>query len=205
MGAEEGDLLLVVADTPAVVAQSLGRLRLHLGEKLEIIPAGCWNYLWVVDFPMFEWNSETQQIDAMHHPFTMPKAEDLPRLASDPLSVRGDLYDLVLNGNELVSGSIRIHRRDIQERVLEIINMPMEQVRERFGFLVEAFEYGAPPHAGMAIGFDRLIMLMAGEKTIRDVIAFPKISSGADLMMGAPTTVDPVQLKELGLTLRKRP
>ena len=205
MGAEEGDLLLVVADTPAIVAQSLGRLRLHLGAKLGLIPEGRWEYLWVVDFPMFEWNEETQQIDAMHHPFTMPKVEDLSRLESDPLSVRGDLYDLVLNGNELVSGSIRIHRRDIQERVLQIINMPIEQVRERFGFLVEAFEYGAPPHGGMAIGFDRLIMLMAGEKTIRDVIAFPKVSSGVDLMMGAPTTVDPLQLQELGLTLRKRP
>ncbi len=204
LGAEVGDLLLVIADTPHVVAQALGRVRLHLGEKLGLIPENTWNFLWVVDFPMFAWNEETQQIDAMHHPFTMPKAEDLPLLDTDPLQVRGDLYDLVLNGNELVSGSIRVHRRDIQERVLEIINMPLEQVRERFGFLVEAFEYGAPPHGGMAIGFDRLIMLMAGEKTIRDVIAFPKTSSGADLMMDAPTTVDPLQLRDLGLQLRKR-
>jgi len=204
LGAEEGDLLLLVADTPAVVAQALGRLRLHLGDKLGLIPENQWNFLWIVDFPMFEWNEETQQIDPMHHPFTMPKAEDIPLLESDPLSVRGDLYDLVLNGNELVSGSVRIHRRDIQERVLQIINMPIEQIRERFGFLVDAFEYGAPPHAGMAIGFDRLIMLMAGEKTIRDVIAFPKTSSGADLMMDAPTEVDPIQLRDLGLALRKK-
>jgi aspartyl-tRNA synthetase len=119
--------------------------------------------------------------------------------------VRGELYDLVLNGNELSSGSIRIHRRDIQERVLRTINMPLEQVRERFGFLVEAFEYGAPPHGGMGIGLDRLVMLMAGEKTIRDVIAFPKASSGADLMMDAPTTVDPLQLRDLGLALLKKP
>ena len=153
---------------------------------------------------MFEWNDETQQLDTMHHPFTMPKAEDLPLLESDPLSVRGDLYDLVLNGNELVSGSIRIHRRDIQERVLQTINMPLEEIRQRFGFLVDAFEYGAPPHGGMAIGFDRLIMLMAGEKSIRDVIAFPKTASGTDLMMGSPTEVDTVQLRELGLSLRKK-
>jgi aspartyl-tRNA synthetase len=204
MGAEEGDLLLLIADTPAVVAQALGKLRLHLADKLQLIPPGLWNFLWVVDFPMFEWNEDTQQIEPMHHPFTMPKAEDIPLLESNPLEVRGDLYDLVLNGVELVSGSIRIHRRDIQERVLEIINMPIEQIKERFGFLVEAFEYGAPPHGGMAIGFDRLIMLMAGEKTIREVIAFPKTSSGADLMMGAPTYVDPVQLSDLGLALRKK-
>ena len=204
MGAEPGDLLLLIADTPAVVAQALGRLRLRLGEQLNLIPEGKWNYLWIVDFPLFEWDEENQQIQMMHHPFTMPKVEDLPKLESDPLSVRGDLYDLVLNGNELVSGSIRIHRRDIQERVLQTINMPIEQVRERFGFLMEAFEYGAPPHGGMAIGFDRLIMLMAGEKTIREVIAFPKTSSGTDLMMGAPTMVDPVQLHELGLSLLKK-
>ena len=153
MGAEEGDLLLLIADKPAVVAQSLGRLRLHLGEKLGLIPANHWNFLWVVDFPMFAWNEETQQIEAMHHPFTMPKKDDLPLLENDPLAVRGDLYDLVLNGMELGSGSIRIHRRDIQERVLQIIALPMEQVHERFGFLVEAFEYGAPPHGGMAWGW----------------------------------------------------
>jgi aspartyl-tRNA synthetase len=205
MGAEVNDLLLLVADVPSVVAQSLGRLRLHLAERLHLIPDGMWNFLWVVDFPMFEWNAETDQIETMHHPFTMPKAEDMALLESDPLQVRGELYDLVLNGNELVSGSIRIHRRDIQERVLRTINLPLEQIRERFGFLVEAFEYGAPPHGGMAIGFDRLIMLMAGEKTIRDVIAFPKTSSGADLMMDAPTTVDPLQLRDLGLALLKKP
>ncbi len=203
MHAETGDLLLLIADTPAIVAQALGRVRLQMAERLQLIPDGVWNFLWVVDFPMFEWNEETQQIDMMHHPFTMPKAEDLPLLESEPLAVRGDLYDLVLNGNELVSGSIRIHRRDIQERVLQIISMPREEIRERFGFLVDAFEYGAPPHGGMAIGFDRLIMLMAGEKSIREVIAFPKTASGADLMMGSPTEVDSTQLRELGIALRK--
>jgi aspartyl-tRNA synthetase len=205
MDAETNDLLLLVADVPSVVAQSLGRLRLQLADRLHLIPEGLWNFLWVVDFPMFEWNPDTDQIEPMHHPFTMPKAEDLALMDTDPLQVRGELYDLVLNGNELSSGSIRIHRRDIQERVLRTINMPLEQVRERFGFLVEAFEYGAPPHGGMGIGLDRLVMLMAGEKTIRDVIAFPKASSGADLMMDAPTTVDPLQLRDLGLALLKKP
>lgn len=204
MNAEAGDLLLLIADTTDVVTMALGRLRLHLGERLALIPEGLWNFLWVVDFPMFEINAETQQIEPKHHPFTMPKAEDIPLLESDPLAVRGDLYDLVLNGNELSSGSIRIHRRDIQELVLQTINMPIEQVRERFGFLVDAFEYGAPPHGGMGIGIDRLVMLMAGEKSIREVIAFPKTASGTDLMMGAPTTVDPDQLRDLGLMLRKK-
>ncbi len=204
LGAEPGDLLLLIADKPSVVAQALGRLRLHLGDKLGLIPADTWNFLWVVDFPLFEWNEETQQIDAMHHPFTMPVPGDLAKLETEPLAVRGNLYDLVLNGLELGSGSIRIHRRDIQERVLQTINLPIEQVRERFGFLVDAFEYGAPPHGGIGIGLDRVIMLMTGETSIRDVIAFPKTASGADLMMDAPTPVDAIQLRDLGLGLRKQ-
>ena len=203
MGAEEGDLLLLVADTPDIVARVLGRLRLRLGDQLGLIPEGRWNFLWVTDFPMFDWNAETQQIEPMHHPFTMPKAEDLPKLESDPLQVHGDLYDLVLNGVELGSGSVRIHRSDIQERVLRIINLPIEEIHQRFGFLVEAFEYGAPPHAGIGLGFDRIIMLMLGEKSLRDVIAFPKTASGMDLMMDAPTAVDAIQLRDLGLQLRK--
>jgi aspartyl-tRNA synthetase len=203
MGAEEGDLLLLIADTPAVVANALGRLRLRLSDQLGLIPEGTWNFLWVTDFPLFEWNDETQQIEPMHHPFTMPKAEDLPKLETDPLQVHGDLYDLVLNGTELGSGSVRVHRRDIQERVLRTINMPTEEIIQRFGFLVEAFEYGAPPHAGIGLGFDRILMLMLGEKSLREVIAFPKTASGMDLMMDAPTTVDPIQLRDLGLALRK--
>jgi len=204
LGAEEGDLLLLVADVPSVVAQSLGRLRLQLADKLGLIPAGKWNFLWVVDFPLFEWNAESQQIEPMHHPFTMPKAEDMSLLDTNPIAVRGELYDLVLNGMELGSGSIRIHRRDIQERVLQTVNIPIEQVIERFGFLVEAFEYGAPPHGGIGLGLDRIVMLLTGEQSIRDVIAFPKTASGSDLMMDAPTPVDALQLRDLGLDLRKR-
>jgi len=204
MGAEVGDLLLVIADTPSVVASALGRLRLRLGDQLGLIPDGLWNFLWIVDFPMFDLDEETNMIQPMHHPFTMPKEEDMALLESDPLQVRGNLYDLVLNGMELGSGSVRIHRSDIQELVLKTINMPIEQVRERFGFLVEAFEYGAPPHAGIGMGVDRIIMLMTGEKSIRDVIAFPKTASGNDLMMDAPTTVDDIQLRDLGISLRKK-
>jgi aspartyl-tRNA synthetase len=204
LDAQPGDLLLLVADVPSVVAQSLGRLRLHLGKMLGLIPQDQWNFLLVVDFPLFEWNEESQQIEPMHHPFTMPKAEDLPLLESDPLKVRGELYDLVLNGVELSSGSIRIHRRDIQERVLQTINMPLELMRERFGFLIDAFEYGAPPHGGTGLGLDRIVALLAGEESIREVIAFPKTASGTDLMMDAPTPVDPLQLRELGLALRKQ-
>ncbi|MEI6520579.1 MAG: aspartate--tRNA ligase, partial [bacterium] len=198
MDAEEGDLLLLIADKPEVVAQALGRLRLHLGDKLNLIPENTWNFLWIVDFPMFAWNNETEQVEPMHHPFTMPVPEDLDKIESAPLEVRGNLYDLVLNGMELGSGSIRIHRPDIQEKVLKTINLPVEEVKERFGFLIDAFEYGAPPHGGIGMGLDRIIMLMLGEKSIRDVIAFPKTASGADLMMDCPTPVDATQLRDLG-------
>ncbi len=204
MGAEEGDLLLLIADKPEVVAQSLGRLRLLLGDKLKLIPENIWNFLWIVDFPLFAWNEETEQVEPMHHPFTMPVPEDIDKIESAPLDVRGNLYDLVLNGMELGSGSIRIHRPDIQERVLKTINLPIEEVKERFGFLIEAFEYGAPPHGGIGMGLDRIIMLMLGEKSIRDVISFPKTASGTDLMMDCPTSVDAIQLRDLGLSVKSK-
>lgn len=195
--AEPGDLLLFVADKPEIVANSLGALRLHLGELLNLIPEDLWNFLWVVDFPLLEYDQEEGRYTAMHHPFTSPGEADIPLIESDPGKVRAKAYDLVLNGVEVGGGSIRIHRRDIQEKMFSTIGVSREEATEKFGFMLEAFEYGTPPHGGIAFGFDRLIMLLAGKKTIRDIIAFPKTQSATDLMTQAPDFVAPAQLKEL--------
>ena len=199
-----GDLLLLAADEPERASVALGRLRLQLAERLAWPKVQEWAMAWVVDFPLLEWDEEEGRYVARHHPFTAPRDEDLDRLETDPAGVRAKAYDLVLNGYEIGGGSIRIHRRDVQERVFRAISLPPEQARERFGFLLEAFEYGPPPHGGIAFGFDRIVMLLAGAASLRDVIAFPKTARAADLLTGAPAPVDPAQLEELHLRVQER-
>ncbi|NIM05582.1 MAG: aspartate--tRNA ligase [Armatimonadetes bacterium] len=200
--ASSGDMLLLIAGDSATVNESLARLRVHLAERLELIPAGQWKFAWVTDFPLFSWNATGKCVEAMHHPFTSPREEDLPLLDTDPLKVKGRLYDVVLNGQEVASGSIRIHRREIQEKVFKMIQLSPEEAERRFGFLLEAFEYGAPPHGGIAPGVDRLVAAIVGEENIREVIAFPKTATGADPLTGAPSEVEGDQLAELGIALR---
>ncbi len=182
--------------------EASGEVRLDIARKLGLIKPGTWNFGWVVDFPMFGYDEKEQRFDPMHHPFTSPREEDLDRLESDPASVRARAYDLVLNGSEIGGGSIRIHRQDVQKRIFSILGLTEEKARERFGFFLDALDYGTPPHGGIALGYDRIIALMCGESNIREVIAFPKTASGADLMSDAPSLVEPEQLEELGLEVR---
>jgi aspartyl-tRNA synthetase len=199
MGAADGDLILIVAGEHAPSCQVLGQLRVDLGRPP--VWEGPYRFVWVVDFPLFEGVDEEGHLISAHHPFTMPRPDDLERLESDPLSVRSQSYDLVLNGWELGSGSIRIHRGDIQRRVFTALGVSDEDAESRFGFLLGAFRYGAPPHGGFAVGLDRLVAILAGEENIREVIAFPKTQSGADLMSGSPRTISERQLAELGLRI----
>jgi aspartyl-tRNA synthetase len=202
VGASEGDLVLIVAGKRRMVREVLGQLRLDLGRPP--VSEGGLHFVWVVDFPMFEAIGDDGRPIPAHHPFTFPHPDDLDRLEADPLAVRSQSYDLVLNGWELGSGSVRIHRHDVQQRVFSLLGISEEEAQTRFGFLLDAFRYGAPPHAGFAVGIDRFTALLCGEENIREVIAYPKTQSGIDPMMNAPSPLDATQLKELGLTLPKK-
>ena len=197
-----GDLVFFVADQPKVVNESLGNLRNHLGQRLNLIDEKQYKFLWVTRFPMFEFDPTENRYQALHHPFTSPLEEDYGKLKDDPTAVQSRAYDLVLNGFEIGGGSIRIHQREIQQKVFETLGMDGEAYESKFGFLLSALDSGAPPHGGIAIGFDRLVMLLCGESSIRDVIAFPKTQKAACLLTGAPSEASKEQLEELNLRLR---
>jgi aspartyl-tRNA synthetase len=201
--AEDGDLLLFVADTESVVNKSLAALRCRLAEELGLPREGQYEFVWVVDFPLLEWNDDEQRYDSLHHPFTAPVDEDLDKLASDPGNIRSQAYDLVLNGCEIGGGSIRIHQPELQQRIFKLLNISDQQAEDRFGFFLKALAYGAPPHGGLAFGLDRIVMLLTGTDNIRDVIAFPKTQRGQCLMTEAPSEVDPKQLDDLNLRVQK--
>ncbi|MFI5026900.1 MAG: aspartate--tRNA ligase, partial [Solirubrobacterales bacterium] len=201
LGAEEGDLLLLVADERPVTDAVLGQMRIDLAERFDLIPQGVDRLVWIVDWPLMEWNAGERRWDALHHPFTAPAGEFDP---NDPGSARALAYDVVWNGQELGGGSIRINRADTQQAVFAALGIDAEQAEARFGFLLEALRYGAPPHGGIAYGVDRIVQRLYGAETIRDVIAFPKTASGFDLLTGAPAPVDEMQLKELGISLHRR-
>jgi aspartyl-tRNA synthetase len=198
-GGSDGDLLAIVAGAPRVVREALGTLRLQMGRQEGLIDDRAFQFVWVVDFPMFEYDEEAKRFVACHHPFTSPQDPEYP----DPAAALAKAYDLVLNGTEIGGGSIRIHRDAVQQRVFRTLGMSPEEAREKFGFLLDALRFGAPPHGGIALGLDRLVMILAGEKSIREVIPFPKTTSAMCLMTGSPSAVAPAQLRELGLGVRE--
>ena len=202
LGLEENDLVLIVADSKKIVQTSLGALRVKLGHDLDLIDHSKYNFLWVTEFPMYEWSEEEQRFEAAHHPFTSPRKEDIDKLLTDKENCYSRAYDLVLNGYELLSGSIRIHDAETQRKVFEAIGLSEEQAKAKFGFFLDAFKYGAPPHGGVGIGLERLIMILCDTDNIKDVVAFPKTASAYCLMTDAPNVVDEKQLKDLGIGLR---
>lgn len=193
--------MLIVADKDKVVLPTLGALRVLLAKKLSLIPEGRFDFLWITEFPFFEWNEETGHWDAMHHPFTMPLEECLPYLESDPGRVRAKCYDMVLNGTELLSGSIRITDWQLQEQMFKALGLTPEEIDRKFGFLVDAYKYGAPPHGGSGMGLDRLAMVMTGADSLRDVIAFPKVQNASELMSGCPVPAESEALADLGIAV----
>lgn len=201
---KSGDIVFIVGDKPKITLSALGALRLKLAHKENLVDENKWSPLWVVDFPLFDWNEDHQRWDSLHHPFTSPNFEDIEKLDDNPGAVRSLGYDIVMNGYEVGGGSIRIHNKDLQSKIFNLLNINDKEADEKFGFLMNAFKYGAPPHGGMAFGFDRLIMLLIGSKQIRDVIAFPKTTSAMSLMDNSPSNVDDKQLDELGLFLKER-
>jgi aspartyl-tRNA synthetase len=202
--AGDGDLVFFGADSAKVVSDALGALRLKIGQELKLLAAG-WAPLWVVDFPMFEWDPDAQRWAAMHHPFTAPRSDDPEALRAAPGEALAKAYDMVLNGAEIGGGSVRIHRQDMQSTVFDLLGIDAGEAQKKFGFLLDALKYGAPPHGGIAFGLDRLAMLMTGADSIREVIAFPKTQTAADLLTDAPTEVSEAQLRELHLRVRVPP
>ena len=201
--AKVGDLLLFVADQKSVVYDALGHLREEVARRMDMIDDSLWNFIWITEFPMFEYDEENQRYVAVHHPFTAPMDEDIELLDSDPASCRAKAYDIVLNGSEIGGGSIRIHEAELQNKIFQLLGMSAEESEKRFGFLLKAFQYGVPPHGGLAFGLDRMIMLLTKSPSIRDVIAFPKVQNSSDLMTQAPAQVSNKQLLELGIQIKE--